>query len=229
MIHNKKIIFCGCGGLYNYSLGIAKIIQDIIKEQNIDNNKIKYVGVSAGCFPALIMSIEKNIDDLFITYNKSLLDEVNKLLFGSFFIWYKYVRKHTLQNIPNNSFNTKNLEISITDIKNWSNILVNSWENNDDLIDSITASSFLPIFGTYLFTKYKNKKCMDGSFTYNSQQKIDTNNTLYIFPEKWRSIKKNWFYCYSDYNWATKLYKWGQEDAIKNKIYIKEFLINNSG
>ena len=46
----KQIIFCGCGGLYNYSLGVAKIIRQIMNENNIDSDNIKFVGISGGSF-----------------------------------------------------------------------------------------------------------------------------------------------------------------------------------
>ena len=51
----KEIIFCGCGGLYNYSLGVAKIIREIMREEKIESDKIKIVGISGGSYPALLL------------------------------------------------------------------------------------------------------------------------------------------------------------------------------
>ena len=53
----------------------------------------------------------------------------------------------------------------------------------------------------------------------------DTQDILYIFPNKWTYNKFNFqsYYCYSDYNWAQKLYQQGQNDALINKNYILNF------
>ena len=69
----KKIVFCGCGGLYNYSLGIAFIIQQIMKRKNIDPKNIEFVGISAGVFPAMLLSKNLDIEYLFYTFNKELI------------------------------------------------------------------------------------------------------------------------------------------------------------
>ena len=39
----------------------------------------------------------------------------------------------------------------------------------------------------------------------------------------WRSMKKKWYFCSSDTEWANKLYKWGKCDAIIHKKELDEF------
>ena len=99
----KKIIFCGCGGLYNYSLGIAYILQkryfnDIKNSNNNFNNfkmsnnfkNCKFVGISAGVYPALLLALNLNINTLFNTFNKEFLEQVSKCYMGALFNWYDY-------------------------------------------------------------------------------------------------------------------------------------------
>lgn len=224
----KKIIFCGCGGLYNYSLGIAKVIQDIKKQY--PQIEIEYIGISAGCFPALLSSLELNIDELFTSYNKNLLENVNKCHLGSFINWYYYVKQYTLQFIPENSFKTNSFHISATKLTNFTtltNEIFNKWDSNEDLVDCMIASSYIPIFGGHFYTKYKNNKWIDGTLTFDYKNRQDTEDILYIYPEKWRNIKYSWYYCYTDYKWAKKCYDLGIEDTNKNKQSIINFLLIN--
>ena len=131
--------------------------------------------------------------------------------------------------MPKDIHKTNNLTISISeiDIKNLSlkNRLISRWKNRDELLDCINASCFLPIFGKYLYTTYRKKKCLDGTITYDYKDRIDTKDTLYIYPEKWRNdIKLTWYYCNCQNKWIEQLYKWGKEDAAKNKDMISKFL-----
>lgn len=224
----KTIVFCGCGGLYNYSLGIAHVIQTIIKNKHTNNPNINYIGISAGAFPALLLSLNLNINNLFSTFNKDFLGEISRLYFGALFNWYDYVRIYTKKYIPSDSYKTNNLTISISVINTkkicLENRLVNKWDSNDELLDCITATSFIPIFGKKLYTKYKNKKCIDGCLTHNYNNQKDTDEIIYIYPSKWRKTNFNWYYCYSDIKWAEKIYQWGIDDAKKNIKYLMKFL-----
>ena len=94
----KNIIFCGCGGLYNYSLGVAYVIQILIKKNtknssnisNISNTDLnfQFTGISGGVFPALLLSLDMDINSLFYTFNKELLEDVESFYLKSLFNWY---------------------------------------------------------------------------------------------------------------------------------------------
>jgi hypothetical protein len=223
----KTIIFCGCGGLYNYSLGIAKIIQKIIYENKLDSNYIKLVGISAGSYPALLLSLNLDIDNMFTSFNKELLQKISSFYLGSLFSWYKYVKTYTLKYLPENSYETSNLFLYTTDIFNRTKLEHKNWDSNNDLVDCIIASTYIPLFGGGLYFKYKNNYCIDGAMSYDYHGRKDTEDVLYIYPDKWRTTEYNWYYCYSNYKWAEKQYKYGEEDANKNKEYILDFLKNN--
>ena len=222
----KQIVFCGCGGLYNYSLGVAKIIQKIMIMNNIDSNNIKFVGISGGCYPALLLSLKLDIDTMFNTFNKELLNKVSTFYLGSFFNWYKYLKLYSLKYIPNNCYKVKNLVLNTTNIFKIKNLEYNKWDNKNDLINCIIASSYIPLFSGGIYYKYKNNYCIDGTLSYNYNNYKDTNHILYIYPDKWRYNKPNWYYCYNDYKWARTLFIDGQIDAINNKNYILDFFKN---
>ena len=228
MTKTKTIVFCGCGGLYNYSLGIAYIIQTILENKEIDQTNINYVGISAGVFPALLLSLKLDINNMFNTFNKEFLGEINRLYFRALFNWYDYVRIYTKKYIPSDSHKTKNLTISVSEFNinklGLDNRLVNKWGSKEELLDCITATGFIPLFGRHLYTIYKGKKCVDGCLTFNYNDKKDTDDILYIYPTKWRKIDLNWYYCYSDIQWADQLYTWGIYDATKNIEDLIRFL-----
>ena len=191
-------------------------------------NDIKIIGISGGSYPALLLSLNLDINNLFITFNKELLFKINTCYLGSFFNWYKYVKKYSLKYLPKNSYKTKNLFLYTSDIFNRTQIEYNTWDNNNDMIDCLIASSYIPLFGGGICYKYKNNYCIDGALTYNYNNYKDTKNILYIYPNKWRNTKLNWLYCYSDYKWAETLYHWGKKDANDNKKYILDFFKNNT-
>ena len=222
----KKIVFCGCGGLYNYSLGIAKIIQELKKE--IPEIELEYIGISAGCYPALLLALDLDITKLFYSFNKELLENINKCYLGSFTNWYSYVKKYSLKYIPEDSFKTNNLCISFTTITgaiSIENKLINKWESNEDLISCMIASSYIPVFGGNICTNYKGQKCIDGTLTFDYKDCKDTDNILYIYPDKWWEIKYRWYYVFSDFNWAKECYNLGIKHAIENKKYIVDFML----
>ena len=226
----KKIIFCGCGGLYNYSLGVASVLQKRYFKNSNKNNIFKntnFVGISAGVYPALLLALNLDIDILFNTFNREFLEEVNKCYLGALFNWYDYARIYTNKYIPEESYKISNLSIIITEINgiiNFKNRTIDKWNNKKDFMDCIISSGFIPLFGKFLFTYHNKKKCIDGSPTYNYNNYLDSDEVLYIYPSKWRdNIKYSWYYCYTDITWAKQLYKWGVEDAENNVEYLDVF------
>lgn len=93
----KNLHFGGCGGLYPYFLGVALYIQ---KNYNLDN--VIFTGSSAGCFPALCMAMEKDIDLLYNEWNIPFLQDVNQTKLGPMWNWYDLLRKHTYKHLPDN-------------------------------------------------------------------------------------------------------------------------------
>jgi hypothetical protein len=74
--------------MYNYSLGVAAIIQ---KNFQLGPETV-ISGSSAGCFPALMVALNLDIEDMFESWNIPLLKEVNSYRFGALCHWNNAVR-----------------------------------------------------------------------------------------------------------------------------------------
>ncbi len=140
------------------------------------------------------------------------------------------VRKHTIKYLPNNLERVNHrlhchfaeLE-SDNNIFSWNPKVVNNWDDKYDLMECLIASTFIPCFDKKVFMNYRGKTCMDNFMLYN-QLPVSSNRIILEFtPNRWRNMNMNWVWCYTDPNWATTLYKWGQEDANKNIVELKQY------
>lgn len=221
----RQITFGGCGGMYNYCLGIAAVIQDYLSERDEKNRLIipgtLFSGSSAGCFPALILALGLPVRELFNIWNIPLLDEVNKSYFKSLFRWNNIVRKHTMTNLPSDAYMrvSNNLNISLTRVRPWGNEMVSKFVSNKDLLDAIMASSHIPlIFGSGIMSKFRGEYYIDGSLTNSSPMypNINPYASILVRYDRWRIIKKSWLWCSSNKEWARYQFKLGEMDALKN-------------
>ena len=219
----KNLHFGGCGGLYPYFLGVAHYIQ---KNYNLDN--VIFTGSSAGCFPALCMAMEKDIDLLYNEWNIPFLQDVNQTKLGPMWNWYDLLRKHTYKHLPDNIDNLK-LNIWITKTPNlttgWQTELVKKWSSKEDLIDCMVASGYVPIYGKSLTTTFRKSKCIDCCIHSNSHSNTNSNSYKKLEIDMWRPMKKLWYFCSSNIEWSNKLYLWGQNDAKDHKDELDEFFI----
>lgn len=75
MTENKKykrqLVFGGTGGMYNYSLGIASVIQENFKEELKDT---LITGTSGGCFSALVLSLDMDVKNILKELNEPILN-----------------------------------------------------------------------------------------------------------------------------------------------------------
>lgn len=61
--------FGGCGGMYNYFLGVASVLQE-----EFDLRDVIFSGVSAGCFPALVLALGMDVKEFFFKENIPLIE-----------------------------------------------------------------------------------------------------------------------------------------------------------
>lgn len=217
---NLQISFAGCGGMYHYYLGIAKIMQ---RELDLDN--IVFSGSSGGCIPALLLLLGIDIDIIHYELNQEILKEVNAYKFGSLWIWNKIFRKH-IHDFLDEDVHTKvdgKLFISITRFPSMKNEIISQWKDKQDLIDCIQASCFIPMaFEFRPWYIFRGNRYIDGAISNNMVVPLSTDSVphIHIHTEKWRKANYNWIWCYTDRMWAEQLFKWGQEDALE---HIEEF------
>lgn len=72
-----QIGFGGCGGMYNYFLGVASVLQD-----EFDLSGVVYSGVSAGCFPAMVLALGLNAKEFFFKDNLCLIEHASTCSFA---------------------------------------------------------------------------------------------------------------------------------------------------
>jgi len=218
----KQLVFAGCGGMYHYILGIASVIQ----KNFVLGPEIIISCSSAGCFPALLLILDMDIDKMFESWNVPFLQEVYSLRLGALFHWNNIVRKWTLPKLDDTAFERANsrLYCSLTSFPDFNNHIITDWKSNQDLVDGIMASGFIPLFDICKLTAtFRNRRFLDGSITNSSPVPFNNIKSFTIKYNMWRQIETNWLWIWSDINWARKLYELGKEDAMKHIDELSEF------
>ena len=229
--YKNYIHFTGCGGLYPYYLGIASVIQ----EHFVVDDKTLISSSSAGCISSSLLICNKNINNYF--YNE-IKDFINDLKANP--SWRIFNINNIARNNLNNFFNkteNKNLYkeynkkgiIFINEINRLKlkNIGISNWDNNDDVINCMMASCYIPFYGPLdrITEFYKGKRCIDGN-NYCDKNVNYLKNKLptFIIDTRWRDINYNWYYFWGDFEWAEKLFNWGKDDAYEHINEISNIL-----
>lgn len=220
-----QLTFAGGGGFLIYYLGVAKFIQE---NYVIDDNVI-LSGCSAGVIPVILLRLNKNIDLLYKEIIKNIINKYNGLNIIKKNIYNDF--KNIFIDIINNDENfykkfNYNTYISISEFKNYKlkNNLINIWESNEDFINTLTASGYLPFFGKKLFYSIKNKEYLDGGLTVNRPVPLKNKPSIVIHYKKWRKMSYIfWKPFINDYK-GDILYNLGYNDALKNKDEFNKIL-----
>ena len=224
--YKRQLVFGGCGGMYNYFLGIALVIQENFKEK-LDDTLM--TGTSGGCFPALLLSIDLDIDNTIKELNEPILNQVNKCRLGAFYNFNDISRKFSLEylnKLDENIYKKANgkLYCSLTHIPSFQSHIISNWENNKDLVDGIMASSFVPLFDKFKLTeKFRGNRYIDGYMSCPYPQPLKDVPTFIIRINMWRDYKISWMWCWSDIEWSRQLFNWGVEDANNNILELTTF------
>ncbi len=211
--NQRQLVFGGCGGMYHYMGGIASIIQE-----NFDIGPETIIsGSSAGCYPAMLLALDMNIDETFENWNVPFLQEINSHRLGALGKWNNVVKKWTTTQLPDNAFEklSGRFHMSLTSFPDFKNHIVGEWSSNEDLIDGLMATTFIPIFDIGKLTaRFRGKRFVDGSLTNSYPLPLgnDVPNCI-INRTMWRDNNLSWLWCWSDEQWARKLFEWGKEDA----------------
>jgi hypothetical protein len=230
-----KIVFSGCGGMYHYISGIASVIQE-----QFDLTDVIITSASAGCFPAVLLALNINIIEAFNNWNIPFLKEVNSYLLGSLGIWNSIVKKWTIKYLNDDKDYYKKainklfcsittVNFSLTKKPIFENILVSDWKSNEDLVDGIMSSAFVPLFDIGKLTNsYRNKKCIDGSLTNNQPDPYPESDvpTIVITYDMYKTHNKSWYlvWCWSSPKWSTELFEMGRRDTLNNLSKFENIL-----
>jgi len=223
----QLVEFRGCGGLYNYSLGVAAVIQDEIRNNGIDEQSIHYAGISGGCGPAILMATGLNVSEMFHSLNKPLLAEVSTFWTGPVLYWNTHVKKHFLRILPDDAHASvsKRLRLAVTKIPRFTHVVIDEFASNEQLMDVFLASAHVPIYGRSLFATLDGAYYCDGALSCPPSITSDENIIAFpVAPCIWREFPRSSFLVSSDWSWANKLFDYGQEDAREHISEIRTFL-----
>jgi hypothetical protein len=217
----KIILFRGSGGLYNYMLGILLYMQ-----QNYNTSNYKYIGYSSGCFSALICCLGLDVKEMFYKWNIPMLKDIDSLQCKCYFNWNDYVKKYTLQNLPKNAYikASGKLFILVSIISNGKikHKFFTKWYSNEDLVNCMIASSFIPFYDKCLLYKYRKYYCFDGGYvakniSFNKCNFICNSDLFYK-----QNIKD--FFCSSNINKSIYLFEKGFSDSYNNKNFFQKLI-----
>ena len=201
------------GGMFNgsYLIGICMFLKEMEKRNYIKIDRIS--GCSVGSFISLLY-VSNNLD-YFINNYDELLNSVKK---DYNLEKYKLILNNLIPLLPKNlskSLNNK-LFINFYNVKKCKTIVKNKYKNNEEIIDAIIKSSFVPfvINGNML---YKNK-FIDGFNPYIFPPSTEK-KALFIDLRSWNKI----FDCFNVKNEKTNFHR-----ILTGVLDVHNFFIKDS-
>ena len=129
--------------------------------------------MSAGSYIAILLAVGLSVEDY-----------INKMIPEAFLV-HGVIKSSMLKYMSETDYKkaTERLFVSLTRCRcsGFSNILVQEFESNEDVLEAICATSHIPYVGSPgLYYKFRGMKCMDSGFTHNWIMLDD--ETLMISP-----------------------------------------------
>jgi len=196
--NQKKTIglaFGVTGGLFAYSLGIAKYL-----ESTFDLSSIVTSGISGGCQPSLFLLSNISIDqvlnqwlipsmnDLKKDQNLTFLTKIFKIITGNIPLLFcgldlstvmKRSKRHLgrIQTFHQMELYHDKYHLLITQLFPPKKLSISNWKNFDDMYSGIEATQFIPFYFGHPLGLFRNKLCCDGYLSsrhfYPDSQNID--------------------------------------------------------
>lgn len=210
------ITFSGSAGLSNYQFGIGKYIQD-----NYDLRKCVFAGASGGSLVAFCLALDLNLEEIHNKFVETELAYTRKRLFRAFFKIYDDLKLflHKLLFAKPDAYKICDgrLFVSITEVyPSFKNHIISQWTSNDDLIESIIISCFIPVFGGEFALPYRSMYCIDGGLSFFIPIHDYRLPRIEISPWKFRSLPLTLLHISTNSKTNKWLFKLGYEDAKNN-------------
>lgn len=230
-IKNQKvgISFGATGGLFMYSHGVAKYLQE-----NYNLNDVVFAGTSGGCQASYFLASEINLDIALEKWLKPWVNDMNQI--NRQYFYYKFlpkfcfltesmrISKRHLGKIGmenNKIYGIKKFSVNMMDIVNLKQISVSDWRSFDDICFALQATQYIPFIFGFPFSIFRNKWCIDGFFIDKNYEPDKDIYWIHINPFKWQkrsfingilSLNK-----FDDINFHIEERNKGYFDAKKNK------------
>lgn len=181
-LQDKKILSIYPAGLKGfYQMGITTYMK-----KNMDLDSFIFNGASAGAWNSLLLSYKGNIDIF-----KEMILSIDYESSASIFEMQKRFKKKIIEKFSSDDFELDKIYISVTVLDNFQfkTFTYTDFENLEDALDCIIASSNIPFITGKLIYIYRNKLCFDGGFKpnpfiYNQNPNI----SIYPFPNNKNNI-----------------------------------------
>ncbi|KAI9908364.1 hypothetical protein PsorP6_003082 [Peronosclerospora sorghi] len=196
--------------MYNYFLGVASVLQE-----EYDLQDVIFSGVSAGCFPALVLAREMDVKDFFFKHNVPLIEHAAKSSYAGLGKWIPMVKHNLLKVIPSNAYQQvdKKLFFSVTEVPAFCNRLLTTWTSNEELVDCMLCSAHVPLYTTSLVASYRGKRFIDGGTSNNNPEPRLHAPHMVFQVWKWRWVAPYWVFVTTNAEWAVKMFRMGRADA----------------
>eukprot|EP00106_Octopus_bimaculoides_P015663 XP_014783105.1 PREDICTED: uncharacterized protein LOC106878411 [Octopus bimaculoides] len=174
--------FSGCGFLGIYHVGVATCIKEHAPEMFED---CRIAGASAGCFMACCLLSGCSLGKC-TSYTLNLANEANTLpLLGPLHPRFNIInslRKALAEVLPADAHKRTSgrLYISLTRWRDWKNVIISEYASNQELIDAMICSAFVPLYCGLIPPKYKGNYYWDGGLSDN--QPIFDEPTITVSP-----------------------------------------------
>ncbi|GMT35266.1 hypothetical protein PFISCL1PPCAC_26563 [Pristionchus fissidentatus] len=172
-----NLSFSGCGFLCVYHAGVAAAIKEYAP--HLARNKIS--GASAGSIVAAALICNVCISQATSTVLQ-VVTQARARIGGPLnpeFDLMGIVRQELVRVLPPDAFKMchNKLYISLTRWSDRRNVVVSQYETNQDLIDAIICSCFIPLYCGLVPPSYRGTQYIDGGFTDN-QPTIDEHSIM---------------------------------------------------
>lgn len=163
-----NLSFCGCGFLGIYHVGVTSCFHEYAPQ--LSRHKIS--GSSAGALVA-VAHICGNLSLAYCTTDiLTVAIEARSHTLGPFhpsFDVQASVREALERGLPEDAYIKANgkLHVSLTRVEDGENVIVNEFASNEDLIQVLLCSCFIPFWSGLRLPKYKGVTYIDGGFSDN--------------------------------------------------------------
>ncbi|XP_078497357.1 omega-hydroxyceramide transacylase-like isoform X3 [Lissotriton helveticus] len=162
-----SLSFSGSGFLVVYQLGVIQALRDLAPE--ILRSAAGVYGASAGSLAAAAVVCGGNLED----FKNEIIEEAKKAretMCGPLRPSYNLLhmlRKGLYRLMPANAHQLASgrLHIALTRLSDRKNVLVSDYRSNEELVQVLICSCFVPVYCGFIPPSYRGVRYVDGGFT----------------------------------------------------------------
>ncbi|XP_055510757.1 uncharacterized protein LOC129708799 [Leucoraja erinacea] len=178
-----ELSFSGSGFLVTYQIGVAECLLENLPQVVLAAPRV--FGASAGSLIAAAVVCGVDLDCFYQTLSLAAKQSRRWFLglINPLFSPLQIVKKGLVENLHENAYERAcgRLFISMTRASDGQNILVSDFSSNEELIQALLCSCFVPVYCGLVPPTFRGVRYIDGGFT-NSQPLYDKKNTITISP-----------------------------------------------